>query len=242
MSAATTSPTVVLVHGAFADASSWNGVIGRLQAKDVNVMAPANPLRGIAADSAYIETVFQETPGPVIAVGHSYGGAVVTNAAAKAKNVVGLVFVAAFAPDEGEALGEVEAGSKDSVLNSTLVTHHYPTEDGGEPGVEFAVDPAKFHDTVAADLPEDETALMAATQRPVAEPAFSEPNGPPAWKDRPSWAVVATGDKAAGADVTRSMAERAGATITEVEGSHVIMVSQPEAVTDVILEAVEAVK
>ena len=177
----------------------------------------------------------------MIAVGHSYGGAVITNAAKQAKNVVGLVYIAAFAPDEGEVLGEVEAGSKDSVLNSTLVPHHYPTADGGEPGVEFAIDPAKFRDAFAADLPEEETALMAATQRPVAEPAFSEPTGPPAWKDRPSWAVVATGDKAAGADVVRSMAERAGATITEVEGSHVIMVSQPEAVTDVILEAVESV-
>ena len=235
-------PTVVLVHGAFADASSWNGVIERLQAKGVNVTAPANPLRGIATDSAYIAKVFEETPGPVVAVGHSYGGAVITNAAAKADNVVGLVFVAAFAPDEGELLGEVEAGSKDSVLNSTLVPHHYPKPDGGEPGVEFAIDPAKFRDAFAADLSEEETALMAATQRPVAEPAFSEPTGSPAWRDRPSWAVVATGDKAAGADVVRSMAERAGATITEVEGSHVIMVSQPEAVTDVILDAVEKVK
>jgi pimeloyl-ACP methyl ester carboxylesterase len=234
-------PTVVLVHGAFADASSWNGVIERLQAKGVNVTAPANPLRGIASDSAYIATVFEETPGSVIAVGHSYGGAVISNAAANAENVVGLVFVAAFAPDEGELLGQVEAGSKDSVLNSTLVTHHYPT-DGGEPGVEFAIDPAKFHDAFAADLPEEETALMAATQRPIAEPAFSEATGPPAWKDRPSWAVVATGDKAAGADVVRSMAERAGASITEVEGSHVIMVSQPQAVADVILTAVESVK
>ena len=239
---AVASPTVVLVHGAFADASSWNGVIERLQAKGVTVTAPANPLRGISIDSDYLETVFEETPGRVVAVGHSYGGAVITNAAKQAKNVVGLVYVAAFAPDEGEALGEVEAGSKDSVLNSALVSHHYPNVDGGEPGVEFALDPAKFHDAFAADLPEGETALLAATQRPIAEPAFSEPNGPPAWKDRPSWAVVATGDKAAGADVVRSMAKRAGASITEVEGSHVVMISQPEAVTDVILEAVEAVK
>jgi len=151
------------------------------------------------------------------------------------------VFVAAFAPDEGEALGEVEAGSKDSVLNSALAPHHYPSGNGGEQAVEFAIDPAKFHDAFAADLSTEEAALMAATQRPVAEAAFSEPNGPPAWKNRPTWAVVAKGDKAAGADVVRSMAERAGATITEVEGSHVIMISQPEAVTDVILEAAEAV-
>jgi pimeloyl-ACP methyl ester carboxylesterase len=236
------SPTVVLVHGAFADASSWNGVIERLQGRGVQVKAPANPLRGIANDSAYIAGVFDETPGPIVAVGHSYGGAVISNAAKPAKNVVGLVFVAAFAPDEGERLGEVEDGSKDSVLNSALVPQHYPLGNGGEPAVEFAIDPAKFRDAFAADLPAEQTALMAATQRPVAEVAFSEQSGAPAWKDLPSWAVVATGDKAAGADVIRSEAERAGATITEVEGaSHVVMVSQPQTVADVILEAVAAV-
>jgi pimeloyl-ACP methyl ester carboxylesterase len=230
------APTVVLVHGAFADASSWNGVIERLQTKGVEVTAPANPLRGISSDSAYIAGVFDEISGPVVAVGHSYGGAVITNAAAKAKNVVALVYVAAFAPEEGEALGEAEAGSRDSVLMSALVPLHYPAN-GGQ-ATEFAIDPAKFRDAFAADLPAEETAVLAATQRPVAEAAFSEPTGPPAWRDRPSWAVIATGDKAAGADVIRSMAERAGSTITEVEGSHVIMISQPQAVTDVILEAV----
>jgi pimeloyl-ACP methyl ester carboxylesterase len=235
------SLTVVLVHGAFADASSWNGVIERLQAKGVQVTAPANPLRGISIDSAYIAGVLEETPGPIVAVGHSYGGAVITNAARQAKNVVGLVYVAAFATEEGERLADAEAASKDSVLNSALVPLHYPAANGGEPAVEFAIDPEKFHDTFAADLPTEETAVMAATQRPVAELAFSEPSGAPAWKDLPSWAVVATGDKAAGADVIRSEAERAGATITEVEGSHVIMISQPQAVTDVILEAVAAV-
>ena len=235
------SPTVVLVHGAFADASSWNGVIERLQAKGVQAKAPANPLRGISNDSAYIAGVLEETPGPVIAVGHSYGGAVITNAAKQAKNVVALVYVAAFATEEGEVLGDVEEGSKDSVLNSALVPLHYPAGNGGEPAVEFVIDPAKFHDAFAADLPAEETAVMAATQRPVAESGFSEQGGAPAWKDLPSWAVVATGDRAAGTDVIRSMAERAGATITEVDGSHVIMVSQPQAVTDVILEAVAAV-
>jgi pimeloyl-ACP methyl ester carboxylesterase len=234
------SPTVVLVHGAFADASSWNGVVERLQAKGIPVTAPPNPLRGIAFDSAYVASVIEQIPGPVVAVGHSYGGAVISNAAAQAKNVVGLVFVAAFAPDEGETLGAVEADSKDSVLNSALATRHQPTADGGET-VEFAIDLAKFHDAFAADLPVEQTALMAATQRPIAEAAFTEPSGPPAWKDLPSWAVVATGDKAAGADVIRSMAERAGAKITEVEGSHVIMISQPQVVADVILEAVAAV-
>jgi pimeloyl-ACP methyl ester carboxylesterase len=236
-----TSPTVVLVHGAFADASSWNGVIERLQAKGVAVKAPANPLRGIATDSAYIAGVFAETPGPVLAVGHSYGGATISNAATEAENVVGLVFVAAFAPEEDEVLGEAAADSTDSVLNSALVPLHYPAANGGEPAVEFAIDPARFKDAFAADLPAEEAAVMAATQRPVAEFAFSERSGPPAWKRLPSWSVVATGDKAAGADLVRSMAERAGSTITEVDGSHVIMISQPEAVTDVILEARAAV-
>jgi pimeloyl-ACP methyl ester carboxylesterase len=233
------TPTVVLVHGAFADSSSWNGVIERLQAQGVPVTAAANPLRGIANDAAYVAGVLKETPGPVVAVGHSYGGAVITNAATQADNVVGLVFVAAFAPEEGEALGETEAGSKDSVLNSALVAHPYPTGNG-DPATEFAIDPAKFRDAFAADVPPEQTALMAATQRPVAEAAFSEPNGAPAWKRLPSWAVVATGDKAAGTDVVRSQAQRAGAAITELDGSHVIMISQPQAVTDVILQAVAA--
>ena len=232
--------TVVLVHGAFADASSWNGVIERLQAKRIKVTAPANPLRGISADAAYLRAVLAQIEGPVLAVGHSYGGAVITNAATDAENVVGLVYVAAFAPDEGETLGAAEAGSKDSVLNSALVPRTYPTADGGS-ATEFYIDPAKARDAFAGDLSDQQAALIAATQRPVADAAFGEPNGPPAWRHLPSWAVVATGDKAAGTDVVRSMAERAGAKITEVEGSHVIMVSQPDAVTNVILDAVAAV-
>src|SRR6266545_763196 len=207
--------TVVLVHGAFADASSWNGVIERLQAAGIQVTAPANPLRGIAHDSAYIAAFLEQLPGPVLA--------------------------AAFAPEEGERLGEVEGGSKDSVLMSALVPLRYPMGDGTETAVEFAIDPAKFHDAFAADLPPEQTAVMAATQRPIAEAAFSEPSGPPAWKSRPSWAVVPTGDKAVGTDMVRSMAERAGATITELEGSHVIMISQPEPVAEVILTAAAAV-
>jgi pimeloyl-ACP methyl ester carboxylesterase len=234
-------PTVVLVHGAFADGSSWNGVIERLQAEGVQVTAPAIPLRGISIDSAYINSLLEQIPGSVLAVGHSYGGAVITNAATNANNVVGLVYVCAFAPDEGETLGEVAGGSKDSVLSTAQVPLQYPTGEGEETAVEFAIDPEKFHEAFAADLPTEQTSVMAATQRPVSELAFSEPNGEPAWKKLPSWAVVATGDKAAGADVVRSMAERAGATITEVEGSHVIMISKPQVVADVILSAVAAV-
>jgi pimeloyl-ACP methyl ester carboxylesterase len=238
MTADTRMPTVALVHGAFADGSSWNGVIERLQAAGLTTVALANPLRGIAQDSAYVGSAIAQIDGPVLAVGHSYGGAVISNL--DAENVVGLVFVAAFAPDEGEALGEVEAGSKDSVLNSALVPHDYPAS-GVEPRVEFSIDPARFRDAFAADLPAGQTALMAATQRPVADAAFSERSGPPKWRSVPSWAVVASGDRAAGADVIRSMAGRAGATITEVEGSHVIMVSQPDTVAGVIRAAAAAV-
>ena len=162
----------------------------------------------------------------------------ITNAATNANNVVGLVYAAAFAPDEGERLGDVASTSKDTILSTASVPLQYPTREGSETAVEFVVDPEKFQDVFAADLPAEQTAVMAATQRPVAELSFSEPNGVPAWKTLPAWAVVATDDKAAGTDVVRSMTERAGATITEVEGSHMIMISQPQVVTDVILTAV----
>jgi pimeloyl-ACP methyl ester carboxylesterase len=186
--------TVVLVHGAFADASSWSGVIERLQAAGIQVTAPANPLRGIAIDSAYIASLLDQIPGPVLAVGHSYGGAVISNAATDAANVVGLVFVAAFAPDEGERLGEVASGSKDSVLMGALAPLQYPVGDGTETAVEFAIDPTKFHDAFAADLPPEQAAVMAATQRPVAELAFrSRRARPPGGPRRPGpWSRPAT--------------------------------------------------
>ena len=233
--------TVVLVHGAFADSSSWNGVVERLQAAGLEVRAAPNPLRGIAHDSAYVASFIKQIEGRVLAVGHSYGGAVISNAATDCEKVVGLVFVAAFAPDEGERLGEATADSKDSVLNSAIVPIQYPAGDNGGTAVEFAIDPAKFREAFAADLPPEQTAVMAVTQRPVSELAFSEPSGPPAWRSLPSWTVLATPDLAAGSDLIRSMAERAGAAITEAEGSHVIMISKPQVVTDVIKTAVEAV-
>ena len=239
--AASSRPTVALVHGAFADSSGWNDVVGQLQAAGIAVQAISNPLRGIAADAAYVASAIRQIPGPVLAVGHSYGGAIITNAAPKAGNVVGLVYVAAFAPDEGETLSDIEGGSTDSVLNTALLQLQYPAGQGTGTAVEFAIDPARFHDAFAADLSEEQAAVMAATQRPVAAAGFTERNGTPGWKNLPSWAVVATGDKAAGSDVVRSMAQRAGAAITEVEGSHVIMISQPQAVTDVIRQAIDGV-
>src|ERR671932_1589456 len=151
--------TVVLVHGAFADSSSWNGVVERLQEDGIQVTGAPNPLRGISYDSAYVASFIEQVPGPVLAVGHSYGGAVISNAATGLRNVVGLVFVAAFAPDEGERLGEVEAGSRDSVLGTAQIPLHYPAPDGGGTATEVAIDPAKLHDAFAADLPAQQAAV-----------------------------------------------------------------------------------
>ena len=239
--ASPTSPTVVLVHGAFADAGSFADVAGRLLAAGVPVLAPSNPLRGLASDSAYIAGVFAQIPGPVLAVGHSYGGAVITNAATGAANVKGLVYVAAFAPDEKETLGAVEGTSRDSALGPALVQRTFPVGDGGETAIELYVDQAAFHQVFAGDLPVAQAAVLAASQRPVAASAFDEETGVPAWKTLPAWAVVATGDKAAGADVILSMAKRAKAEITELEGSHVIMISRPADVTAVIMAALATI-
>jgi pimeloyl-ACP methyl ester carboxylesterase len=230
--------TVALVHGAFADASGWSGVIARLQAADIPVVAMVNPLRGVASDSAYVASALRQIPGRVLAVGHSYGGAIITNAASMADNVAGLVYVAAFAPDEGETLMDIEGNSRDSVLPDALRQTEYPS--GGAPAVELSIDQSMFHDVFAGDLSESAAAVMAASQRPIAAAGFGEKSGPPAWKKLPSWAVVATGDKAAGADVVMSMARRAGADITEVDASHVAMISHPDVVTSVVRTALEA--
>ena len=235
-------PTVVLVHGAFADAGSWAGVTKRLISAGVYVTAIVNPLRGLKTDAAYVASIISQTPGPVLAVGHSYGGAVITNAVPQTSNVVGLVYVAAFAPDEGEKLGDITDRSKDSVLGTATLAQQYPVGDGSETAAELIIDPAKFHDVFTADLPQLESNVLGLSQRPIAASAFIEETGHPAWKDLPSWAAVGTEDKAAGADVVRSMAKRAGATITEISGgSHVIMISQPDAVTEVILTALRSV-
>lgn len=235
------TPTVALVHGAFADAGSWTAVTERLLGAGVTVQALVNPLRGVATDSAYVASAISQIPGPVLAVGHSYGGAVITNAATNTPNVVGLVYVAAFAPDEGEILGQIEGTSRDSALGSALLPAQFPSGSGAETATELYVNPASFYEVFARDLPEKQAAVLGASQRPVAASAFDEKSGVPAWKKLPSWAVVATGDKAAGADVVLSMAKRANADIVELEGSHVIMISQPQAVTDVILRALRSV-
>ena len=235
------SPTVVLVHGAFADAGSWAPVAERLVAAGVPVMAIVSPLRGLKHDAAYVASAISQIPGPVLAVGHSYGGAVITNAVPQTRNTVGLVYVAAFAPDEGEKLADITARSHDSVLGTATLEKQFPVGEGPQTAVELIIDPARFRDVFTADLPQLESDVYGLSQRPIAASAFGDETGHPAWKDLPSWAAVGTADKATGADVVRSMAQRAGAKITEIEGSHVIMISQPDAVTEVILTALKSV-
>ena len=230
----------MLVHGAFADSSSWAGVIERLQAKGVQVVAAANPLRGISHDSAYVASVFAQIPGPVLAVGHSYGGAVISNAATGAPERRRLGLRRRLRARRGR---EAERRHRGRPRTASSARRWCPTSTRREaaPATEFSIDPAKARDAFAGDLTDAQAALIGTIQRPVADLAFGEPSGVPAWKTLPSWAVVATNDRAAGTDVVRAHAERAGATITEVDGSHVIMISQPQAVTDVIEAAIAKV-
>jgi pimeloyl-ACP methyl ester carboxylesterase len=234
--------TVVLVHGAFADGSGWAGVIAALAGTGLTVVAPPNPLRGISADAAYIASFLQQIEGPVLLVGHSYGGAVVTNAASRVDNVVGLVYVDAFLPDDGETLQEIAGRATDSLILPALRPVQYPSGDDATPGTEFSIDLASFHAVFCADVPDALAMVMAATQRPLSGLAFGEPTQDPAWKTLPSWAIFGTADKVIGITGLRAMAERAQATIVEVDGgSHVVMISQPQAVTDVILTAIDTV-
>jgi pimeloyl-ACP methyl ester carboxylesterase len=230
-------PTVVLVHGAFADASGWAGVIARLQAEGINVMAPANPLRSVSGDAAYIASVVNQISGPVLLVGHSYGGVVISNASPQTENVIGLVYICAFIPDEGEALQALAEQATDSLLGPALRPAHYPTEEGPDAGVELYIDPASFHEVFCADLPAEQAAIMAVSQRPGSAVGFGEPSGPVGWKTIPSWALISPNDLTIGPSGLAFMAERVGAVTVEVDSSHVAMMSQPQAVTDLILSA-----
>ncbi|MGH1564157.1 alpha/beta hydrolase [Mumia sp. DW29H23] len=229
-------PTVVLVHGAFADASGWADVTKKLQKKGYTVYAPANPLRSLSGDSAYIRAFLETIPGPVVLVGHSYGGAVITNAATGNANVKSLVYVAAFAPDAGETVAAAsELGGGHSELLANIVTRPYPG--AGPQDADAYINPSSFRALFAADLPAKETAVMAAAQRPATFTTFLEPSGEPAWKTIPSWYLVAENDKTIPPEAERAMAARAGARTVEIRSSHVAMISHPKAVTDLILRA-----
>ncbi|WP_026421168.1 alpha/beta fold hydrolase [Actinokineospora inagensis] len=232
------SPTVVLVHGGFADASFWVPVIKELQAHDIPVLAPPNPLRGLAHDAEYVASYVNQVDGPVLLVGHSYGGAVISVAGAATPNAVGLVYVAAFALDEGESFAEIFAQFGETPLLGAVRPRHYPTPDGGT-AVELTIAPEHYQEAFAADLPADVIAVAAVSQRPFAA-IFEDRAAAAAWKTLPSWAVVATADKAIPPDAERHMAHRAGASTIEVDASHSIALSQPGAVADLIRTAVTA--
>ncbi len=233
-------PTVVLVHGAFAESASWNPVIEQLQAQGLEAVAVANPLRSLTIDAEYVRDVIAGLGIPVVLVGHSYGGMVITEAAANNDAVIGLVYVAAFAPAHGESAFTLSTQFPGSTLGEALSA--YPVSTGGN---ELVIRSEVFHQQFAADVPEAQTALMAATQRPVTEAALNEalPTDTPAWVDTPSWFVFGELDQNIPAELERFMAERAGAKHAHevVGGSHALSVSCPEPVTAMVLEAVDAV-
>jgi pimeloyl-ACP methyl ester carboxylesterase len=239
MTTAANVPTVVLVHGGFADASFWAPVIRELQASDLPVLAPANPLRGLASDAEYVASVVDQIDGPVLLVGHSYGGAVISVAGAAADNVVGLVYIAAFALDEGESFAEIFQRFGETPLVGAVRPSNYPLTDG-KTAVELSIAPELYRSAFAADLPSDLTEVLAVSQRPFAA-IFDDRAQAAAWKSLPSWAVIATADNAIPPDAERHMAARAGAQTIEVDASHSIALSQPTAVADLIRTAVAAV-
>jgi pimeloyl-ACP methyl ester carboxylesterase len=233
------TPTVVLVHGAFADASSFARVVPELLADGIPVVAPAVPNRSLSGDAAYIASVVRQIDGPVVLVGHSYGGAVITVAGAEA-NVRALVYLAGYALEEGESLGELQGRFPDSDLAAALVTTSFPVE-GAEPGTDVSVDVAKFPAIFAHDVDPELAKVLAVSQRPLAAAAFAEPASAAAWKTKPSWGVVSTSDHTINPEVERFGYRRAGMTQVELDSSHLVMLSHPKAVADVIREAVRSV-
>jgi pimeloyl-ACP methyl ester carboxylesterase len=230
-------PTVVLVHGAFAESASWNDGIGRLQDQGYTVIAAANPIRSVSGDAEFVASIFEAVEAPIVAVGHSYGGTVITNAARD--NVKALVYVAGYAPEEGENSGELTGRFPGSTLLETLRT--VPLSDGT---TDLYIRQEEYHQQFAEDVPAEQIPLMAATQRPLRDVAVNEASGPPAWKSVPSWFVFGELDKNIPVASHRFMAERAGAReVVEIEGaSHAVGVSHPEEVADVILRAAKAVE
>jgi pimeloyl-ACP methyl ester carboxylesterase len=228
-------PTIVLVHGAFADSSSWNGVVTHLQKDGYKAVAVANPLRGVSTDARSVSDVIESIGGPVVLVGHSYGGQVISNAANGHDNVKSLVYVAAFAPDSDEAAADLAGKFPGSTLGEALAA---PVK-LAEGGIDLYIDQVKFHDQFAHDVPAEAAALMAVGQRPITEAALTEKSGDPAWKSLPSYFVYGDGDKNIPPEALGFMADRAGSRRTiVVEGaSHVVMISKPEVVAQLIEDA-----
>ncbi|NVM75739.1 pimeloyl-ACP methyl ester carboxylesterase [Duganella sp. SG902] len=236
--AADAKPTVVLVHGAFADSSSWDGVTARLEKDGYTVIGAANPLRSVKSDAAAVASVLKSVNGPVVLVGHSYGGSVISAAAVGAANVKALVYVAAFAPEAGETVVGLSGKFPGSTLGPTLAPP-VALADGGK---DLYIQQAKFHSQFAADVPEAKARLMAAGQRPITDAALNEASPAPAWKTIPSWFVYGKADKNIPAAALDFMAKRANAKKTVVidGASHVVMTSHPAEVARLIEEAAGA--
>jgi pimeloyl-ACP methyl ester carboxylesterase len=232
------TPTIVLVHGAFAESASWNGVIADLQRRGYTTIAVANPLRGLQEDAAYLRSVLDGVSGPVVLAGHSYGGSVMTEAADGAPGVTALVYVASFNLDAGESTAELAAKFPGAQLGPAL--HSVPFPRGGETGVDLYIQQDRFREVFAADVDPETAELMAATQRPIAASALEDRATKAAWRTIPSWTLVTTQDLAIPADSMRFMAARAGSTTVEIDASHAVAVSQPGAVADLIDAAARA--
>jgi pimeloyl-ACP methyl ester carboxylesterase len=228
-------PTIVLVHGAFGDASSWRRVFDLLDGGEYALLAAALPLLGLASDVAYLEAVIDQLDGPVVLVGHSYAGCVITVAGTSDK-VAGLVYVAGFVPDVGETIADLQARFPSLAMGNFLQPR--PLPDGT---AELSVDPERFQNIFCADVPDDLAAFMAHAQRPLLATAFEEPAAAAAWRAKPTWAVFGTADQPIAPQLHRFSADRAGSAVTEIEGaSHFAMVSKPEVVAGVIRDAVES--
>ncbi|MCX5097016.1 alpha/beta fold hydrolase [Streptomyces sp. NBC_00365] len=232
-------PTVVLVHGAFADASSYASVIPKLIARGLDVVAPAVPNRSLIGDAAYVASIVRQIPGPVVLVGHSYGGAVITVAGME-DNVKALVYLAGYALEKGESLGELQGRFPDSDLAAALVYTPFPIEGSTTTGTDVSVQIDKFPSIFAGGVDPTLASVLAVSQRPLAAQAFSEAAPAAAWKTKPSWGLVATADHTINPDVERYGYQRAGMTTAEVDSSHLVMLAHPERVTDLIAEAVRA--
>jgi pimeloyl-ACP methyl ester carboxylesterase len=232
-------PTIVLVHGSFADASGFNDVIERLQALGYNTVAPPNPLRGVPVDAPYIRSFLETIDGPIVLVAHSYGGFVITNAASGNPNVKALVYINGFAPAEGESATDLLSGFTGSLITPDNLTFRpYPATDPSESGVEATINADVFRKAFAADVDRVTAAAMFATQRPIEANSLVQPSGPPAWATIPSWFIIGTQDNTIPPALHRFMAERAGAVKTvEIRASHVVMMSHPAAVVRVIVDA-----
>ncbi len=233
-------PTVVLVHGAWADATGFDGVIGSLRDQGYRAIGFANPLRGLQSDAQYLADLLKTIEGPIVLVGHSYGGAVITNAAAGNDQVKALVYLNGWALDEGESIQELlDTEAKDSLVGPAIRPVPFANPDGSE-GADLYLDQDAFAEAFAGDVDSDTARVMAVAQRPFSGAALAGESGPPAWKSIPSWYLLGTDDNAIPPKAQRFMAERAGSTIEEVPASHASMVSQPDVAVKLVIAAAGA--